>query len=221
MPTTLAEYCVSTKPKPPESHVDMADFYDDDYMEDDEDEEEDPIYDDDEDSGNEESWYHDASTLLWWRHDPHVVPILDNSELEMHMLHILPREMEPRDVLFAFTRILNQQSWAKKLLLSVFGFCLLALGCSVTAATKDWKWLLVPVCKNRFQVWALCFSWLFSCSQQHSPNTMFQLTSSYYKLRLLLFKKGDSQKWNGDWTTLVDDSWESEMNDRFDVSVLH
>ncbi len=55
VPTTLAEYCVSTKPKPPESHVDMADFYDDDYMEDDEEDEEDPIYDDDEDSGNEES----------------------------------------------------------------------------------------------------------------------------------------------------------------------
>ena len=55
VPTTLAEYCVSTKPKPPESHVDMADFYDDDYMEDDDEDEEDQIYDDDEDSGNEES----------------------------------------------------------------------------------------------------------------------------------------------------------------------
>jgi ubiquitin-conjugating enzyme E2 R len=56
VPTTLAEYCVSAKPKPSESSVDMADFYDDDYMDDEEDEEDDQIYDDDDDdSGNGES----------------------------------------------------------------------------------------------------------------------------------------------------------------------
>jgi len=58
VPTTLAEYCVSTKPKPSESSVDMADFYDDDYMDDDdedEDDDDDQVYDDDDDSGNGES----------------------------------------------------------------------------------------------------------------------------------------------------------------------
>jgi len=55
VPLTLAEYCISSKPKPSESSMDMTDFYDDDYMEDDDDEEEDEqIYEDDEDSGNGE-----------------------------------------------------------------------------------------------------------------------------------------------------------------------
>ena len=56
MPTTIEQYCVSTKPKPSESQMDMADFYDDDYMDDDEEEDEEhALYDDDEDSGNGES----------------------------------------------------------------------------------------------------------------------------------------------------------------------
>lgn len=56
VPTTLAEYCVTAKPKQSESAVDMGDFYDDDYMEDEEDEDEDDcVYDDADDSGNGES----------------------------------------------------------------------------------------------------------------------------------------------------------------------
>ena len=59
MPTTLAEYCIAAKPKPSESSVDMADFYDDDYGDDiDDDDDDDEIYvydDDDDDSGNGES----------------------------------------------------------------------------------------------------------------------------------------------------------------------
>ena len=59
VPTTLAEYCVTAKPKPSDSNMDMTDFYDDDYMDDDEedDEDDDQVYDDDDDdSGNGESW---------------------------------------------------------------------------------------------------------------------------------------------------------------------
>ena len=53
MPTTIDQYCVSTSAaKPSESAMDMADFYDDDYMDDDDCEEDDHYYDDDEDSGN-------------------------------------------------------------------------------------------------------------------------------------------------------------------------
>eukprot|EP00918_Siedleckia_nematoides_P063173 GHVU01137625.1.p1 GENE.GHVU01137625.1~~GHVU01137625.1.p1 ORF type:complete len:237 (-),score=44.13 GHVU01137625.1:1298-2008(-) len=49
VPTTLAEYCVTAKPKPQEP-ADLTDFYDDDYVEDDDDEDDD-FYDDDDDSG--------------------------------------------------------------------------------------------------------------------------------------------------------------------------
>ena len=53
VPTTIDQYCVSTSAaKPSESAMDMADFYDDDYMDDDDCEEDDHYYDDDEDSGN-------------------------------------------------------------------------------------------------------------------------------------------------------------------------
>lgn len=56
VPTTLADYCITAAPKPTETAVDMADFYDDDYMDDEDDEDEDDAaYDDDEDSGNGES----------------------------------------------------------------------------------------------------------------------------------------------------------------------
>lgn len=56
VPTTLAEYCVTAKPKPSESNMDMTDFYDDDYMDDDDEDDEDEMYDDDDDdSGNGES----------------------------------------------------------------------------------------------------------------------------------------------------------------------
>ncbi|ESP00544.1 hypothetical protein LOTGIDRAFT_230812 [Lottia gigantea] len=53
VPTTLQEYCVSSKPSSHDNQVD-ADFYDDDYV-DDLDDEEEMYEDDDEDSGNEES----------------------------------------------------------------------------------------------------------------------------------------------------------------------
>lgn len=49
VPTTLAEYCVTAKPKPQEP-ADLTDFYDDDYVGDDDDEDDD-FYDDDDDSG--------------------------------------------------------------------------------------------------------------------------------------------------------------------------
>ena len=57
VPTTIAQYCVSTQSasKPSDSHLDMADFYDDDYMDDDDDEHDEHYYDDDDDSGNGES----------------------------------------------------------------------------------------------------------------------------------------------------------------------
>lgn len=58
VPMTLAEYCVTVKPKPSENNMDMTDFYDDDYMDDDDDDEDedDQMYDDaDSDSGNGES----------------------------------------------------------------------------------------------------------------------------------------------------------------------
>jgi len=57
VPTTLAEYCITAKPKASDSNMDMTDFYDDDYMDDDDDEDddEDCCYDDDDDdSGNGE-----------------------------------------------------------------------------------------------------------------------------------------------------------------------
>ena len=54
VPTTIDQYCVSTSAaKPTESAMDMADFYDDDYMDDDDDcDEDDHFYDNDDDSGN-------------------------------------------------------------------------------------------------------------------------------------------------------------------------
>lgn len=57
VPITIEQYTVNTKPKPSESSMDMADFYDDDYMDDEDDNDEDgeQYYDDDEDSGNGES----------------------------------------------------------------------------------------------------------------------------------------------------------------------
>ena len=57
VPTTLAEYCVTAAPKPSESSVDMADFYDDDYLDDEDDDDDDAVYEDDDDSGNGESWW--------------------------------------------------------------------------------------------------------------------------------------------------------------------
>lgn len=57
VPTTIEEYCIKHKSKPPEMEADLADFYDDDYgdMDDDDDDldesdEDDP--NDNEDSGN-------------------------------------------------------------------------------------------------------------------------------------------------------------------------
>ena len=62
MPTTLAEYCVSSKPKPQTDSYDVGDFYVDDYADDrdypmdDDDDEDGEIYEDDEeDSGNGET----------------------------------------------------------------------------------------------------------------------------------------------------------------------
>ncbi|KAI8501396.1 ubiquitin-conjugating enzyme E2 R2-like isoform X2 [Branchiostoma floridae x Branchiostoma belcheri] len=55
VPTTLADYCIKTKPKTSHSSMDMADFYDDDYDDgdmDDEDDDDDFYEDDDDDSGN-------------------------------------------------------------------------------------------------------------------------------------------------------------------------
>eukprot|EP00058_Branchiostoma_floridae_P020830 XP_002606320.1 hypothetical protein BRAFLDRAFT_67562 [Branchiostoma floridae] len=54
VPTTLADYCIKTKPKTSHSSMDMADFYDDDYDDGDmDDEDDDDFYeDDDDDSGN-------------------------------------------------------------------------------------------------------------------------------------------------------------------------
>ena len=56
VPTTLQEYCVMAKPRPSSHSVDMADFYDDDYMDDDDDLDDDddnnPCYDDEDDSGH-------------------------------------------------------------------------------------------------------------------------------------------------------------------------
>lgn len=54
VPTTLQEYCVSSRPTQ-DNQVD-ADFYDDDYVDDGEDEEMYQDEDDDIDSGNEECW---------------------------------------------------------------------------------------------------------------------------------------------------------------------
>jgi len=55
VPTTLKEYCISTKPpRPSETAVADLDFYDDDYIEDDEDND-DFVYDEGEDSGNSDS----------------------------------------------------------------------------------------------------------------------------------------------------------------------
>ena len=60
VPTTVAEYCVSNRTSlASKSSVDMADFYDDDYMDDDDDDDDDDdiVYEDDgDDSGNGESW---------------------------------------------------------------------------------------------------------------------------------------------------------------------
>ena len=59
VPTTVEAYTVSTAPARQQSCVDMADFYDDDYMEDDDDED-DIVYEDDgSDSGNGELWCRD------------------------------------------------------------------------------------------------------------------------------------------------------------------
>lgn len=57
VPTTIAQYCVTAESasKPSDSQLDMADFYDDDYMDDDDDEHDEHYYDDDDDSGNGES----------------------------------------------------------------------------------------------------------------------------------------------------------------------
>ena len=57
VPTTVAEYCVSNRTSlASKSSVDMADFYDDDYMDDDDDDDDDVVYEDDgDDSGNGES----------------------------------------------------------------------------------------------------------------------------------------------------------------------
>ncbi|XP_013403676.1 ubiquitin-conjugating enzyme E2 R2 [Lingula anatina] len=57
VPTTLEDYCVSTNPKPSDSSMDAADFYDDDYGDDiDDDDDDDNVYEeDDDDSGNEMS----------------------------------------------------------------------------------------------------------------------------------------------------------------------
>jgi ubiquitin-conjugating enzyme E2 R len=58
VPMTLEDYCIKTQVKPPESAVDMTDFYDDDYdLDDDEEEESDngEEYEDGDDSGNGES----------------------------------------------------------------------------------------------------------------------------------------------------------------------
>lgn len=56
VPMTLEDYCIKTQVKPPESAVDMTDFYDDDYDLDEEDEtSECGDYEDGDDSGNGES----------------------------------------------------------------------------------------------------------------------------------------------------------------------
>ena len=60
VPTTLDDYCVMAKPRPSSHSVDMADFYDDDYMDDDDDLDDDdddnnPCYDDEDDSGHGDS----------------------------------------------------------------------------------------------------------------------------------------------------------------------
>ena len=61
VPRTLEEYCISTQSQAAtDSNVDMADFYDDDYLEDcdDYDDDDDSVYNDNDgndDSGNSES----------------------------------------------------------------------------------------------------------------------------------------------------------------------
>ena len=57
VPTTVEEYCVKTKPKPPETDDILNDFYDDDYGDDLDDEEDDDMecLEDSDDSGNEDS----------------------------------------------------------------------------------------------------------------------------------------------------------------------
>lgn len=58
VPMTLEDYCIKTQVKPPESAVDMTDFYDDDYdLDDDDDDVSDngEEYEDGDDSGNGES----------------------------------------------------------------------------------------------------------------------------------------------------------------------
>lgn len=56
VPTTLQEYCVTSRPEPPPENLTDLDFYDDDYVEEDDDENnEDCVCDNAEDSGNSDS----------------------------------------------------------------------------------------------------------------------------------------------------------------------
>lgn len=66
VPTTLQEYCVMSAPRPSSHSVDMADFYDDDYMDEDDDLDDDDnlCYDDEDDSGHGDSWWSLPPPLL-------------------------------------------------------------------------------------------------------------------------------------------------------------
>ena len=61
VPLTLEDYCIKTRERPVEHHLDMTDFYDDEYELNDEDDDDDDEqlsasdYEDGDDSGNGES----------------------------------------------------------------------------------------------------------------------------------------------------------------------